>query len=135
MLSFLVFLYIMTLVSFVSSFPIGYRSSMGVKKGGNHKHTYGEKSELEKKQDEQEKMKCLYLSKMFLPVLPKTCHTSLQVLYHEIYTYSEKKELWDYYLKSCIPHETTFRDFINGCVIIIACMFFAGFIGKILGLY
>jgi len=122
--AFLVFLYITAFVSSVNCFPMAYRASIGISRAGNNNHASRKRRILEEKQEEQKKMKCQYLSKMFPPVIPKTCFASPPMLYSDIYTYSYKKELSDYYHNVCIPREPTFLDFICGYIIIFGVLFF-----------
>lgn len=122
--AFLMFLYITAFVSFVNCFPKRHRSSMRNSRTRNNNDTIYKKRILEKKQEEQKKLKCQYLFKIFPPISENTCLAFPQMLYSEIYIYSYKKDLWDYYHNVCIPREPTFLDFICGYIIIFGVLFF-----------
>jgi len=121
--AFLMFLYITAFVSFVNCFPKRHRSSMRNSRTRNNNDTSYKKRILERKQEEQKKLKCQYLSKMFPPISENTCLAFPQMLYSEIYIYSYKKNLWEYYNTTCIQYQPSFLDFICNCTILIICLF------------
>jgi len=104
----LVFLVFVSAFTFVNSWAMGGRAGIvrPVIRAGNGGSSIKTKRDLEeKKRAEKKELKCQYLARM-LPLPPrKTCAAPPPMLYEDIYTYSYKKELWDYQQKNCLPYE------------------------------
>ena len=124
----LVFLVFVSAFTFVNSWAMGGRAGIvrPVIRAGNGRSSKKTKRDIEeKKWTELKELKCQYLAKMF-PLPPrKTCPAPPPILYQDIYTYSYKKELWEYQQKMCIPYEhepTIFGYFV--LVLIVGAIIF-----------